>query len=179
MLTVLASYHWLGFLTGDDTVQVGRTASLFYANFHFISTGTNYLGSQAPPSALQNFWSLSVEEQFYVLYPTLFIVAALAWSRVNLPPFRWLGKLSYSLYLWHWPVVIIPAQYAGHSLSVKDNLGWVLLALAFSIVSYFVVENPLRHWKYLSRSGIRSLGLGALFIGASLGLMAFETGTHP
>jgi peptidoglycan/LPS O-acetylase OafA/YrhL len=298
MLTVLAAYHWLGFLTGDDTVVVGRTASLFYANFHFISTGTNYLGSQAPPSALQNFWSLSVEEQFYVLYPTLFIVTALAWSRVNLrlkltivltvsivasfiwsivqtssngtaayfspftrawelalgglvavaslqlaklpravamamtwiglggillagfaysatttypgsavalpvistalvvaggtaaprwgaewilrlPPFRWLGKLSYSLYLWHWPILIIAAQYAGHPLSVKDNLGWVLLALAFSIVSYFVVENPLRHWKYLSRSGIRSLGLGALLIGASLGLMAFETGTHP
>jgi len=298
MLTVLAAYHWLGFLTGDDTVVVGRTASLFYANFHFISTGTNYLGSQAPPSALQNFWSLSVEEQFYVLYPTLFIVTALAWSRVNLrlkltivltvsivasfiwsivqtssngtaayfspftrawelalgglvavaslqlaklprsvalamtwiglggillagfaysatttypgsavalpvistalvvaggtaaprlgaewilrlPPFRWLGKLSYSLYLWHWPILIIAAQYAGHPLSVKDNLGWVLLALAFSIVSYFVVENPLRHWKYLSRSGIRSLCLGALLIGASLGLMAFETGTHP
>jgi peptidoglycan/LPS O-acetylase OafA/YrhL len=298
MVTVLAAYHWLGFLTGDDTVVVGRTASLFYANFHFISTGTNYLGSQAPPSALQNFWSLSVEEQFYVLYPTLFIVTALAWSRVNLrlkltivlmasivasfiwsivqtssngtaayfspftrawelalgglvavaslqlaklpravamamtwvglggillagfaysatttypgsavalpvistalvvaggtaaprlgaewilrlPPFRWLGKLSYSLYLWHWPILIIAAQYAGHPLSVKDNLGWVLLALAFSIVSYFAIENPLRHWKYLSRSAIRSLCLGALFIGASLGLMAFETGTHP
>ena len=74
---------------------------------------------------------------------------------------------------------IIAAQYAGHPLSVKDNLGWVLLALVFSIVSYFVVENPLRHWKYLSRSGIRSLCLGALFIGAALGLMAFETGTHP
>jgi peptidoglycan/LPS O-acetylase OafA/YrhL len=98
---------------------------------------------------------------------------------LRLPPFRWLGKLSYSLYLWHWPILIIAAQYAGHSLSVKDNLAWVLLALAFSVVSYFAVENPLRHWKYLSRSGIRSLCLGALFIGASLGLMAFETGTHP
>src|SRR5271165_6300980 len=63
ILTVLASYRWLGFLVGDDTARVGRTASLFYANFHFISTSTNYLASQAPPSALQNFWSLSVEEQ--------------------------------------------------------------------------------------------------------------------
>ena len=63
ILTVLASYHWLGFLVGDDTAPVGRTASLFYANFHFISTETNYLASQAPPSALQNYWSLSVEEQ--------------------------------------------------------------------------------------------------------------------
>jgi peptidoglycan/LPS O-acetylase OafA/YrhL len=298
VLTVLASYHWLGFITGDSTAQTGRTASLFYSNFHFISTGTNYLASQAPPSPLQNYWSLSVEEQFYVLYPTLFIVAAVVWSRVSLRlkltvllsvsivasltwsimqtssnavsayfspftrawelalgglvavaslqlvklpryvatamtwiglagilvagfaytsataypgsavalpvvstalvvaggtaaprwgaewilrlhPFRWLGKLSYSLYLWHWPILIIAAQYAGHSLSVADNLLWVLLALAFSIVSYVLVENPLRHWKFLSRSAIRSLSMGAILVGGSLGLMAFEIGSHP
>jgi peptidoglycan/LPS O-acetylase OafA/YrhL len=41
MLTVLASYHWLGFIAGDDTARTGRSASLFYANFHFISVGTN------------------------------------------------------------------------------------------------------------------------------------------
>ena len=75
---------WLGFLVGDDTARVGRTASLFYANFHFIATETNYLASQAPPSALQNYWSLSVEEQFYLLYPTLFILAALSWKRVSI-----------------------------------------------------------------------------------------------
>jgi peptidoglycan/LPS O-acetylase OafA/YrhL len=296
--TVLASYHWLGFITGNATAQTGRSASLFYANFHFISIGTNYLNSQLPPSPLQNFWSLSVEEQFYVVYPTLFIVAALAWSHVSLrlkltvllavsvvasftwsvlqtstnsvaayfspftrawelalgglvavgslqlaklpravaltmtwvglagilvagfvytaqttypgsavalpviatalvvaggtaaphwgaewllrlPPFRWLGKLSYSLYLWHWPILIIAAQYSVHPLSVKDNLGWVLLALAISVVSYFVVENPLRHWRFLSRSGIRSLCLGAVLVGATLGVMAFEIGSHP
>ena len=86
MLTILASYRWLGSLIGNDTARVGRTASLFYANFHFISTGTDYLGSQAPPSALQNYWSLSVEEQFYLLYPTLFILAALSWKRVGIRP---------------------------------------------------------------------------------------------
>src|SRR5664280_803532 len=84
ILTVLASYHWLGFITGDETAGVARTTSLFYANFHFIAAGTDYLASQAPPSALQNFWSLSVEEQFYVVYPTLFIVAALCWKRVDI-----------------------------------------------------------------------------------------------
>ena len=297
MLTVLAAYHWLGFITGDATAEVGKTASLFYANFHFIATGTNYLASQAPPSALQNFWSLSVEEQFYVVYPTLFILAAVVWSHVSLrlkltvllsaaivasftwsviqtsnngiaaffspftrawelalgglvavgslqlaklprtvalimtwvglagilvagfayssttpypgsavalpviatalviaggtaapgwgsewilrlPPFQWLGKLSYSLYLWHWPILIIAAQYAGHSLSVKDNLLWLLLALAISIVSYFAIENPIRHWKFLARSGVRSICLGAILIGASVGLMSFEIATH-
>jgi peptidoglycan/LPS O-acetylase OafA/YrhL len=295
--TVLASYHWLGFLTGNSTAADGRTASLFYANFHFIATGTNYLASQAPPSPLQNYWSLSVEEQFYVLYPTLFIVAALAWSHVSLrlklsvllvvsivasfawsvhqtsvsataayfspftrawelalgglvavgsiqlaklprhvalvmtwvglagilvaafvftsataypgsavalpvlstalvvaggtavptwgaetllrlTPFRWLGKVSYSLYLWHWPILIIAAQYAGHPLSVKDNLLWVLLALALSIASYRLVENPVRHSKFLTRSGLRSVCLGVVLVGISIGLLTFEIASH-
>ena len=55
VVTVLASYHWLGYLRGDQTAVDGRTASLFFANLHFASIGTNYLGAQQPPSPLQNF----------------------------------------------------------------------------------------------------------------------------
>jgi peptidoglycan/LPS O-acetylase OafA/YrhL len=97
---------------------------------------------------------------------------------LHLWPLRWLGKLSYSFYLWHWPILIIAAQYAGHPLSVKDNLLWVLLALAVSIVSYFAIENPIRHWKFLARSGVRSICMGAILVGATVGLLAFEIATH-
>src|SRR5664280_1602318 len=84
ILTVLASYHWLGFITGDETAGVARTTSLFYANFHFIAAGTNYLASQQPPSALQNYWSLSVEEQFSLVYPALFFIAAFTLRHISL-----------------------------------------------------------------------------------------------
>ena len=63
---------------GAPTATDGRWAAVFLANFHFIATGTNYLASEAPPSPLQNFWSLAVEEQFYVVYPTLFLLVAAA-----------------------------------------------------------------------------------------------------
>ena len=36
------------------------------------------------------------------------------------------------LYLWHWPLLIIPMEFAGHPLSLKDNMGWVAVALVFS-----------------------------------------------
>jgi peptidoglycan/LPS O-acetylase OafA/YrhL len=94
-------------------------------------------------------------------------------------PFQWMGKLSYGLYLWHWPILIIASQHVGHPLSVTDNLLWVLVALGLSICSYFLIENPIRHWGFLARSGGRSVALGAILIGLSLAVATFEIASHP
>jgi peptidoglycan/LPS O-acetylase OafA/YrhL len=50
----------------------GQWASLFTANIRLIQQGTNYLSAQLPPSPLQHYWSLAVEEQFYLVWPFLF-----------------------------------------------------------------------------------------------------------
>lgn len=82
IVTVLISYRWLGFIAGNQVAQDDKAAALFFANFHFISMSTNYFTSRLPPSPLQHYWSLSVEEQFYLLYPTIFLCVALVWRRV-------------------------------------------------------------------------------------------------
>jgi peptidoglycan/LPS O-acetylase OafA/YrhL len=79
--TVLGAYVVINSVTGRQTAVDGQWASVFLANFHFAASGSNYLASQSPPSLLQNFWSLAVEEQFYIVYPTVFLIAARLFSR--------------------------------------------------------------------------------------------------
>ena len=76
VVAVLASYVVLGPVSGAQTASDARWASFFLINVHFANTGTNYLASQLPPSVLQNYWSLAVEEQFYLVYPTIFLAIA-------------------------------------------------------------------------------------------------------
>ncbi len=84
VVTVILSYVFLGSVEGSRTATDGQWAAVFLANFHFTAIGTNYLSSQRPPSPLQNFWSLAVEEQFYVVYPTVFLLLAAIRTRVSL-----------------------------------------------------------------------------------------------
>jgi peptidoglycan/LPS O-acetylase OafA/YrhL len=295
--TILASYHWLGFILGDEVAGDGRSAALFVANLHFAAEGANYISAKQAPSPLQNFWSLSVEEQFYLVYPTLFIIVSAAWGRVRteaklaavlvviigtsyawsihqtstdataayfstfaragelalgalvavgatqlrrippllaaaatwlgaaaiifsitrigasvaypgsavavptlgaalviaggtvnptlglerligLAPFRWLGKVSYSFYLWHWPILMIAAEQAGRTLSVGENLLLLLVALAISVISYFLIENPVRHSRFLSRP-MRALPMGLSLVAISVLLATAELHFHP
>jgi peptidoglycan/LPS O-acetylase OafA/YrhL len=48
-------------------------AVLFVSNWRFAHTGVNYFNQALPPSPLQHYWSLSVEEQFYFVWPWLML----------------------------------------------------------------------------------------------------------
>ncbi len=55
-----------------DTIS----AALYVSNIRFAVQATDYLGSELAPSPVLHFWSLSVEEQFYIFWPTLLAVVA-------------------------------------------------------------------------------------------------------
>ena len=79
--TVLAAYWLLGANFDATVLSDARWASLFSANFRFINTGSNYLIPNVPPSLVQHYWSLAVEEQFYIFFPV--VVFALTWIVVK------------------------------------------------------------------------------------------------
>ena len=74
VVTVFATYHYLSFVTGGVNAVDGEWVALFAGNFHFAQLGTNYFTSRLPPSTLQQYWSLAVEEQFYLVWPLLLLV---------------------------------------------------------------------------------------------------------
>ena len=85
VVTVVAAYYFLGFISGNDVATAAKWTAVFAANIHFGLVGTDYCGSQMPPSPLQHMWSLGVEEQFYVLWPGLFFLLVLVGPRHPAP----------------------------------------------------------------------------------------------
>ena len=54
----------------------------------------------------------------------------------------WLGKLSYSIYLWHYPIIILMS--GGKKSSILTVSIEILLTLIMSVISYYVIETPIR-----------------------------------
>jgi len=85
VLVVVAIASWFAIPAIDhETAGYDITASALYvANIRFAFQATDYLASDAAPSPVLHFWSLGVEEQFYVVWPLLIIVTAafVTWRR--------------------------------------------------------------------------------------------------
>jgi peptidoglycan/LPS O-acetylase OafA/YrhL len=60
-----------------DTASQIRASALYYQNWQLAWNAVDYLKADSTASPVQHFWSLSVEEQFYLGWPLLFLLAAL------------------------------------------------------------------------------------------------------
>jgi peptidoglycan/LPS O-acetylase OafA/YrhL len=292
VLTIIGAYGALGFIRGFATGRDAVSVAFFTTNYHFIAIGTDYAQARMPASPLQNYWSLAVEEQFYLVYPALCLAAvcfgrrrfepmlvgmtavviissyawsihltsanataayfssatracelgvgcltfllgpklrsmlradwitALGWLGVALiswataqfdaatsfpgalvaipvigaaltiisgtsPESRgvatllrtrclqWIGSLSYSIYLIHWPVFTIAEQYSG-PLTAPVRAGLVGATLLLAFISYISVEKPVWKSRYLSTRPLLSLCIFPVFVTTILAVVLAE-----
>jgi peptidoglycan/LPS O-acetylase OafA/YrhL len=96
------------------------------------------------------------------------------WSRFfSLRPLVWLGLLSYSWYLWHWPLLTIQKIYSLGGDTLVQRLGICLLSLGLAYISYRLVERPIREskpWLFGTTKG--ALIAGVFIVLSMLGLAA-------
>lgn len=304
LVTDVAAYFVLNFVRARGAVMDSVNAAAFSANFHFAAQGVDYFARSDPPSPLLHYWSLSVEEQFYLAWPLLLSVAlfgvafqrrrsprrshdrrllhvvlilacaSLAWSIYEtttlrtfayfspftrawelgfgavlavtasslaripvrtraalgwlglaavavaatvyseqtpfpgslallptggcaaaivagmgarcsrfsvtrvlaLRPLGFVGDRSYAFYLWHWPVLILAAEYSRRPLSVNEGLALMVGAFALSCASYTTFENPIRRKMKGRRStaAVAALCFATVFATAGVSLAAID-----
>ncbi|HET7280206.1 MAG TPA: acyltransferase family protein [Dermatophilaceae bacterium] len=144
-------------------------AALFGANWHFAQVGTDYFQQGQAPSPVQHFWSLGVEEQFYLVWPwvlalaavlagarsarrgriavalvaALVAVASVAWAVVQTPSDATTAYYSSLTRAWEIAAGALLATLPGYAVrlpsALRSALSWAGLA---GLVASFAVVGP-------------------------------------
>ena len=119
--------------------------------------------------------------------PVLGTAAAIAsissWPKIlnffsNLRLTQWLGEISYPLYLWHWPLLVIPMVYLGRGLHIYERALAILATLLLADLTHRYIEQPLRHISLSPRKIVSGAVIASVIAtGTGLGITASANNT--
>lgn len=93
---------------------------------------------------------------------------------MRLRPVQFMGDVSYGVYLWHWPLIILLPYATSHDLTRNERLGILLVSFALGWASKTFVEDPIR------RPGTGAWhGSSSTFIGVAVASLVIVVGTLP
>ncbi|GHJ37012.1 acyltransferase [Streptomyces sp. TS71-3] len=75
-------------------------------------------------------------------------------------PVTWVGGVSYSWYLWHWPLLVVMPAALDRPLTARFGLALCAVALLLAWLTLRFVENPMRYHTAFKRRPRRALALG-------------------
>ncbi|MET1051267.1 MAG: acyltransferase, partial [Mycetocola sp.] len=161
--TGVATVFWVPITLWQQWFKEIGAAAIYVQNWVLSADAVDYLGAENQPSAVQHFWSLSVEEQFYIFWP-LVIVLILILSRGRSPR-RTIGAvlilITVASFAYSTLAVAVdpaPAYFVTHSRAWEFGAGGVLALLASSEVRTWPVVRSLVSW-----AGIIAL-VGTVFL---------------
>jgi peptidoglycan/LPS O-acetylase OafA/YrhL len=137
---IAASLSWLGW--------IGLTATVI-----LFDSSTPFPGHGALPPVIFTLLIIAAGSPSVRWSPTVI-------ARVR--PIQWLGGVSYSAYLWHWPAIILIPFALNRALSTTDKFGILLLTLALAGLTTQFVENPIRFAGWSTQMTPRGVLAGAL-----------------
>ncbi len=154
--TIVASAIWLSAIDLLEVVKDSLWAVFFAANIHFAAVGTDYFAAEEPPSPLQHYWSLSVEEQFYLVWPALLLVLVLVAGRRALPKRLVFGVLLVvTVASFVWSVVSTSSDPLAAYFSTPARA----FELGLGALTALVAPAVAARWSALVRAMVCSTGL--------------------
>ena len=87
---------------------------------------------------------------------------------------QWLGAISYPLYLWHWPALVLPSSALGRPLRIRERVFCIVLTIILAHLTSKYIEQPLRHKKIAAKK-IYLFFVGTTVISLIAGLLIAST----
>lgn len=86
---------------------------------------------------------------------------------LSVPALRYVGRVSFSWYLWHWPMLVFGKLAFGDSTTTL--LSMIVLSFVLAVLTFHLVEQPFRQGRRFRPSFAKTYAMGGLFIALSLG----------
>lgn len=176
---------WIFFNPG----AVGTTLHLS-TRWQSMTRAGGWLGLALIALAAATFGPQMAYPGIYALLPTVGAVAVIAAgcaspggagvSRVlSLRPLQGIGRVSYSWYLWHWPILLLGRAATG-SDAPAWRVVWVILSLLLAVLSYRLIESTTRHrqwWLSQARASLYG-SLALMLLVCAISLNGFGSPTY-
>lgn len=175
----LLSRAW-EFLAGALIASVSFQALAKYKNAIFLLLLTGLLLSVLIISNEKNW------PTFTTLIPVMlavFFIIAMENTKNNIfvfnRPMQFIGNISYSLYLWHWPTLVLANQFFENQLTIHIKF-WLLVFIFFiSYISWRYIERPFRNKEVVTSPVFIRLVIAILIITSIFGIFVIKTHGFP